>query len=479
MDVGQHRLMIGQPYGVGNTRSLFTFLLFTVMKKISTSFAVFCALALLAAPRAPRAQTITLDSLSGTTFCSGDQLSATFTATGTWGHKNAFTLQLSNDSGTFDNGFQNIGSIDDTAPGTFTIYSAVPTNISSRPMSISMHIITDSGLVRDTTFDTTSATHYRFRVIGANPYEVSSDNGSDITFNKLPNTLSMNVPISMTGTNTTLALGTGGLDSADLSDSVFWDFGTDASPATAIGTLATDAAETTIYSTAGQQTVQVRIQNSTGCSITESSSFAILSCDPQIPPTAQIDSDGHDFNDVGASLWVNPGVNVSFHGVRDTIYVESGATIVSSGTESVLYLKPGAAYVNNGGVHNILVVADGVSLSLKLGNDETIVVCSDLGFDYSQAPPNAIMAAYESVAPTVASELIGIYPNPTNGILTLENIPMGANVMVMNVLGETVQTENAHGNTNLSLDLSNVIAGTYYIRIASGNNVTTKSIVKE
>ncbi len=204
------------PYGIGNEPFLFTFLLFTVMKKISTLFAVFCALVLLAAPSAPRAQTITFDSISGTSFCAGDPFSVTFTATGTWQHNNAFTIQFSNDSGTFDNGFQNLGSIKDTAPGTFTIVSTIPLGLYVQ-QSVARYIDSEANVgwkdsvivtydttriphdtiydttqipqmvwTLDTTYDTTFPTHSRVRVMAANPYTVSADNGTDLVIGQAP-----------------------------------------------------------------------------------------------------------------------------------------------------------------------------------------------------------------------------------------------------------------------------------------------------
>src|SRR5258708_40248764 len=113
------------------------------MKIIITRFILLSGLALLLFPALGRGQSISINSVSAAKFCGGDPVSVTFTATGTWGHKNAFTIQLSEANGDFTL-FQNIGSITDIVPGTFTIVSSIPGAIA------------------------TSA-HYRIRILGADP----------------------------------------------------------------------------------------------------------------------------------------------------------------------------------------------------------------------------------------------------------------------------------------------------------------------
>src|SRR5438046_10134572 len=93
------------------------------------------------------AQSVAINTISGSHFCAGDTISVTFTATGSWRAGNAFILQLSDPTGSFSNGFRNIGSLVDTLPGTFTI---------------------------DTTIWARSSTHYRFRILAASPYITSA-----------------------------------------------------------------------------------------------------------------------------------------------------------------------------------------------------------------------------------------------------------------------------------------------------------------
>ncbi len=158
------------------------------------------------------AQSISIGSINGSQFCAGDTISVSFTATGSWGQGNAFILQLSNPSGSFSNGFQNIGSLVDTLPGTFTI------NISTVGVDLS--------------------THYRFRILAANPPMTSTDNGSDITIETGPTVFFRSpLPADSTGTLITFPASLGDWPAvSDLNDTAFWDFGSGATPAKAITT---------------------------------------------------------------------------------------------------------------------------------------------------------------------------------------------------------------------------------------------------
>lgn len=443
-----------------------------VMKKNSTFFAVFCAVWLLAAPRAPRAQqssaTITIDSVSGITFCAGDPISVTFTVTDMWELTNAFTLQLSNDSGTFDQGLQDLGSIKDIDSGTFSIVSSIP-------------LTADYG------------TQYRVRVTGAKPYTESADNGRDLAIGEQPVSflfeqitayeVGILVAIPIFPDDDPVPPPPGKLNS----DTIYWNFGSGASPSggfeIGLSPSNNNGRLTTTYSTPGLKTVVVRSVAPGGCSVSDTFYTYLYDCtNPVIPHDAIEVSSNLNIDTITPSsrslwnlksIWVNPGVTFTGGGY-DTIYAEPGS-IIDSGVGNIVYLNKGAMYSGNSDA--MVIYAEDASAS---GGSPSFQ-CPDLAFDYTVAPPNFIMHINEneSVAPSAPVAQLEVSPNPTNGNLTLQNIPMGANVMVMNVLGETVQTENARGNTNLSLDLSNFTAGTYYIRIASGNSVTTKSIVKE
>jgi PKD repeat protein len=417
------------------------------MKRISTILSLFSAIALFAMPGAAGAQTLTLNSVSATQFCAGDPFSVTITATGTWEHNNAFTVQLSDSGGGFNNVFTNLGSVKDTAPGTFTISSSMPSNV---------------------------GTHYRLRVMGAYPYIVSADNGTDITIAGVPGAeMHLSTNVALEGDTiifTAASNGTG--------NSYSWDFGSGANPATS-----TDSSAAVWYSTSGTKPVHLTVTSPFGCASTISNSTSgtgvyVFSCNPAIPSNAYIDSTNYPPSWV--NIWVVPGAATNGYVEHATIFAEPGSSI-GGGIDNVVYLKDGAAY--SGGLSNTVIYSPGASVNKSGSQSCTFLPCSSLSFDYHNAPPNSIMHINDGSAgvatPSAPLALIEVSPNPTNGIVAMQGAPANAQVQVMNVLGVAVREIPKITESNFTLDLSTLPAGTYYIRIASNNGVVTKKIVKE
>ncbi len=68
-----------------------------------------------------------------------------------------------------------------------------------------------------------------------------------------------------------------------------------------------------------------------------------------------------------------------------------------------------------------------------------------------------------------------IYPNPTNGIINIENLPADQNkvIKIVNLLGQNIQTVKA----KKEIDLSNLTTGTYILLIENKNKVESFRIV--
>jgi hypothetical protein len=72
-------------------------------------------------------------------------------------------------------------------------------------------------------------------------------------------------------------------------------------------------------------------------------------------------------------------------------------------------------------------------------------------------------------------EEIGVYPNPSSGIINVMNAK-GSTVMVVNVLGEIISTINNASDLE-SIDLSSFGNGTYVVKVVSDQGILTKKIV--
>ncbi len=102
--------------------------------------------------------TLSTGTISGSPFCSGQNLNVPYITSGTMAAGNLFTAQLSDTSGLFSNPIA-IGSLTATASGS--ISATLPGNL-------------------------IPGTHYKIRVISSNPAIIGSDNGSYFTIGTLP-----------------------------------------------------------------------------------------------------------------------------------------------------------------------------------------------------------------------------------------------------------------------------------------------------
>ncbi len=76
----------------------------------------------------------------------------------------------------------------------------------------------------------------------------------------------------------------------------------------------------------------------------------------------------------------------------------------------------------------------------------------------------------------IVSQNIGIYPNPTTGILYIKNTSEGSIVKVYDVIGHV---RNLTLNTNNSIDVSALTNGVYYLQVISNNSKSTFTFVKK
>ena len=447
------------------------------MKPLHFPFSAYIIYALLFSSALAQGQSITINSVSGTSFCFGDPVSVTFTASGDWSQNknNAFTIQLSDTNGSFGNAFKNLGSLKQTASGTFTVTAMMSENY---PVS----------------------THYRIRVTGSYPYLASLDNGQDLTIGRVPaafleianfatytttpNSGPLFIPVgAQVGSSVQIKIPSDDLhpDPVQNATKYDWDFGLDATPQNASGIGAIEQLVT--YSTGGDKTVTMTLTGPTGCTSSATITHHIFDCsNPSIPKHAIVDSGtlSYDIHQGKKVIWVNSGVTLYLDGSFDTVFCEPNSTIIDRPGNNVVYLKPGASYSDAGGKgsYSTIIHADGVSLDLNAPNYNAQIHCPNLNFDYTNAPPN--VAHPLAVKNDLSSWSISLSPNPTTGTLSVKGLPSeNINVTVINILGETVMEVKNPNSSDFPLDLSNLAAGTYYVRFSSANSVTTKKIIKQ
>jgi len=412
------------------------------MKKRSAFLAIFLAM-----PFALFAQSVTTGALSTDTFCYGSTITVNYTASGAFGAKNVFTVQLSAPDGSFSPSFQNIGQVKSTTSGSITA-----------------------------TLPVIPGTQYRLRVASSNPYVVGNDNGSNIAVADKP----IVIPIIANQRYYSYLIGDtlqffpennqdGGPPAAGLSYS--WNFGAGAVPATS-----SDSAVSVTYTTVGTKTFSVTATNATGCSGGPTDTIFqihLYGCNPSIPSDAYIDSvdastDNGSLFPAQHDIWVVPGgiLNATPYGNR-TIYVEAGGTVANLQYGSGLYLKPGAVITNAFGT---IIYSPGAGLNGV--SWAALLECNSLSFDYTNAPPYKIISA--AVGQTQSNSDINIYPNPASNFITIESPEVPSSITVRNDLGEEVLHDAGPiATTNLEFDVSKFASGVYYAELQFGNRKET------
>ena len=78
-------------------------------------------------------------------------------------------------------------------------------------------------------------------------------------------------------------------------------------------------------------------------------------------------------------------------------------------------------------------------------------------------------------------ESIEVYPNPTEGISTIEikGTIQNGTVKVMNYLGQVIQVLNLNNRNKLPIDLSENAPGVYMLEISNNEGAITRKLIKK
>ncbi len=140
----------------------------------------------------------------------------------------------------------------------------------------------------------------------------------------------------------------------------------------------------------------------------------------------------------------------------------------SGGQTKIIKINGGSYYplgLNGNSFHSPIVVSSGKTVSANYSTYVTgiLKVENPIGINES-----------------ISMELIRIFPNPTNGIVTIDlgETKSNLNLTLTNALGQVVLTKNYSSTNHINLDLD-APKGIYFLQLEVDGDVITKKVVKE
>ncbi len=203
-------------------------------------------------------------------------------------------------------------------------------------------------------------------------------------------------------------------------------------------------------------------------------------------------SQGSTNSDAGYSISVNTAGDVFVTGgfASDTISFGSQILIppINSLTQFVATYDPNgnilcATYLINGGGGVTALAADPFGNAAVVGNfiitpfivgSDTLVLTSHQETFVSKYRCDNNVGIHE----IGNGENISIYPNPSNGIFTLNSQSAKGEIYIYNLLGEVIYKSKMNSSVS-RIDLSEHANGIYFVRVISGSEIYSGKLLKQ
>jgi N-acetylneuraminic acid mutarotase len=186
-----------------------------------------------------------------------------------------------------------------------------------------------------------------------------------------------------------------------------------------------------------------------------------------------------------------------------TYYAESASSCAVNGTRTAVIITVNTLpVVSASSSSSIICTGETATLtaigantySWTTGNTSTIIVVSpSVTTNYSVVGTDANLCSNSSTLSLIVDPCIGInelhdylnnisiYPNPTSDVISIqigEDAKENLKVELHDISGKIIRTNSiSTGQSNTFLNLRNISAGIYFIKISNGNNNTTRKIV--
>jgi hypothetical protein len=169
---------------------------------------------------------------------------------------------------------------------------------------------------------------------------------------------------------------------------------------------------------------------------------------------------------------------------RNTSVIVSDSTFLFAGTDSGVYVSLNYGTTWRAVNENLLGRGPGYPQVTALCVFDTLLVAgvnAGAGYGYASARPIKEMVdttPASVVQTTLPGDTIAVYPNPAMGTVTiLADGTFIYAVSVLDVLGEDVLDMPNLRESDITLDLSKIPSGTYFLRIETGNGSVLRKVV--
>jgi len=108
------------------------------------------------------------------------------------------------------------------------------------------------------------------------------------------------------------------------------------------------------------------------------------------------------------------------------------------------------------------------------GNGSNETPCGDN--QYGEVEDYTIEISKTTDINNIVADNFSIYPNPNNGIFTINTKFSNSNIKITNVSGETIYNGVSNQNLN-TIDLSDAKSGVYFVQVSSNEGISIKKII--
>ncbi|HEX8547304.1 MAG TPA: T9SS type A sorting domain-containing protein [Cytophagaceae bacterium] len=374
-------------------------------------------------------------------FCRGNKVSVNFETSGTFNLGNGFVAQLSNENGEFTS-FTNLGS---------TTGSSIEATIPDRPQS----------------------SKYKIRIVSSAPYSFALDNSTGLTMRSNPVPTFTLQPdgqivqfknVALLGGNVIYKNTTSGTGQCE------WNFGAGASIATFSGCNPPPVT----YSTIGEKIPSLRIVDGgcSGSSVDHTQLLEINTCNPKIPAEVTVIRTGEVLDGPAKVILICPGATYTTRDGSKQVYIETGATFNSFTSFGSKSFSRKGSVSNISSEYSEVIYEDGASISRTVNH---MLLCPTIEFDYSLVKCRCNQDCnLTSLNEAVSNKDLSVFPNPTEGNILINGVDESFKVAIHNAQGNLIFQEMF--NTN-SIDLTNLAAGFYTLKITDSNGVKMEKLV--